>query len=166
MFLPVYKSEIALLARGLVDKSNRCVVKLSNILCHLRECRYCSSPDASFKDFSKSAMKMCSVPRSGPFELCQKKGGYIVSAAVPEGDDPVGVGSGGISGEGDSRGEGSSGGPSTNDPSTNDMEMIECEGGEGRVVEVSGETSEGGTDLDSDDREAGFFFFIVGAVRL
>ena len=76
-----FDSEVAAVVRFVVDNTNHDVVKLMNILGHVRQCTWCAQgPWRS--TFKKSVRTMSQANFSGPFELCKKKGGYTGPTVV------------------------------------------------------------------------------------
>lgn len=76
-----FDSEVAAVVRFVVDNTNHDVVKLMNILGHVRQCTWCAQ--GSWKStFKKSVRTMSQGHFSGPFELCKKKGGYTGPTVV------------------------------------------------------------------------------------
>ena len=70
-----FDSEVAAVVRFVVDNTNHDVVKLMNILRHVRQCTWCAQ--GSWRStFKKSVRTMSQAKFSGPFVLCKKKGGY------------------------------------------------------------------------------------------
>jgi len=76
-----FDSEVAAVVRFVVDNTNHDVVKLMNILGHVRQCTWCAQ--GSWKStFKKSVRTMSQAHFSGPFESCKKKGGYTGPTVV------------------------------------------------------------------------------------